>query len=388
MEQKALVSLIEEASKYNIRVLQPDVNTSDTNFIAKDGKIYFGMAGIKGVGASTVDHIVAVRGEQLFTSIFDFAVRVEQCNKRVLEALICSGAFDTLYGKNSRSCLFASVDMILEYSKKVIARNNNEIEDLFATGDTSETIQPPELIFAPEWDDLERINYEKDCLSFYLSGHPLDKYYSVVMSLNSIDVSSSEVEDDVSEVEEVESISIYGYVSGMVTAIRKREDKSKNTIAFVTIQSYNATIELQFWSDSYKKYSSLMEVGNVLCCQGKIEKDAGDIAKVSVDEVYDIESAIGRYADGLELKIEQVGDNITKLDAIKDYQQNSLSIYNSKIYFTVYNKETDYQQKYSTTNINIPYTLESVNFFVDLFGRENVLLSVKTPVQSVSNKRS
>jgi len=149
-KQSTLVSLIEEANKYNIKVLSPDINTSETNFIARKGKIYFGMAGIKGVGVAAVNSIVSVRKEKPFTSVFDFALRTEHCNKRILEALICSGAFDTIHSLKIRSQLFASVDLILDYSKKVTARNNNVIEDMFAMVDSITTIPTPELIFAPE----------------------------------------------------------------------------------------------------------------------------------------------------------------------------------------------------------------------------------------------
>jgi len=112
------------------------------------------------------------------------------------------------------------------------------------------------------------------------------------------------------------------------------------------------------------------------------------IAKASVDEVYSIDEAISRYAEGFDLMVEQIDLNISKIDAIKEYQKNSLSVYNSKINFTVFNKNLAYQQKYSTSNINIPYSFDSINFFVELLGRENVLLSVKAPVQKASNKKN
>jgi DNA polymerase-3 subunit alpha len=149
-DQSELVSLIDEAAKYNIKVLAPDVNTSDTNFIAKNGSIYFGLAGIKGVGVAAVDNIVEVRQDKKFTSIFDFAIRTDKCNKRILEALIGSGAFDSIHNQKMRSQLFASVDVVLDFAKKVNARNNNEVEDLFAMGETASTFIEPELIFTPE----------------------------------------------------------------------------------------------------------------------------------------------------------------------------------------------------------------------------------------------
>jgi len=384
-KQATLVSLIEEANKYNIKVLSPDINTSDTNFIAKKGKIFFGLAGIKGVGVVAVDNIVAVRKEKPFNSVFDFALRTEHCNKRILEALICSGAFDSIHTIKSRSQLFASVDLILDYSKKVTARNNNEIDDMFAVDDSTPTIQPPSLIFAPDWDDFERINKEMEYLNFYLSGHPLDKYYPIIMSLNSVNLTPSDEDEDETN---KESISIYGYVSGLINGVRKREDKNKNTIAFAQVQTYSGSFELIFWSDAYKKYKDIIVEGKVICCQGKIEKEGNEMAKVSVDEAYEISEAISRYTEGIELKIEQNSENISKLDVIKEYHNNSLNLNNSKIFFNIYNNETAYLQKYCATNINISYSLDTIIFFVELFEKENVALVVKPPTPTPSSKKN
>jgi len=88
------------------------------------------------------------------------------------------------------------------------------------------------------------------------------------------------------------------------------------------------------------------------------------------------------------LQIEQSHENIAKLDTIKNYQQESLQLHKSNLYFIIYNNETEYHQKYSSSNQNIAYSLDAINFLAGVFGKENVLLSLKKPVQSTENKRT
>ncbi|MFN5875815.1 MAG: DNA polymerase III subunit alpha, partial [Ignavibacteria bacterium] len=97
-DQTKIVALIDEAKRMGITVLPPDVNRSMATFIAENKSIYFGLAGIKGVGVTAVESIVEARKDSPFTSIFDFTARVDKkvVNKRVMEALVCSGAFDSL----------------------------------------------------------------------------------------------------------------------------------------------------------------------------------------------------------------------------------------------------------------------------------------------------
>jgi DNA polymerase-3 subunit alpha len=119
-ENKRSVSIfIGEAKKYDINTLAPDINSSDFLFVAKDkNTIYYGLGGIKGLGEKPAEDIISAREEAAFTSIFDFAKRVESATKKVLEATICAGAFDNLYSKDQRASLFASIELIHSYVKR------------------------------------------------------------------------------------------------------------------------------------------------------------------------------------------------------------------------------------------------------------------------------
>jgi DNA polymerase-3 subunit alpha len=119
-DQAKIVALIDEAKRVNITVLPPDINRSMATFVAEGSSIYFGLAGIKGVGITAVESIVEARKDSPFTSIFDFAARVDKkvVNKRVLEALVCSGAFDSLRNGH-RAQLFSVIDTAIHYASQV-----------------------------------------------------------------------------------------------------------------------------------------------------------------------------------------------------------------------------------------------------------------------------
>jgi DNA polymerase-3 subunit alpha len=392
-EQNGLVELIEEANKLKIKVLPPDVNSSNTYFVAKNKQIIFGLAGIKGVGITAVDNIVEVRREKPFNSIFDFSLRFEQNNKRVLEALVCAGAFDSIYSENERASLNASVDVALEFAKKVTSRQENDTADLFAasSGEKEENIATPKLIFAPEWNDIERIAKEKEFLNFYLSGHPLDKCYSAVKSLNSISLSNDT--EDIELGKAAKNISTYGIISGLITDIRTREDKEKRKIAFVKIQNYDGFAELIFWSDSCAKCFDKLKIDTTICCQGKIEKEAGEMTKIVVDDVFSIDEAIKKFTSSLNIFINLEDFDNSKLDLLNDFAKekaaNSRHNYGyKKCVFVVYNSQNDYQQKYSASNLGIEFNFETISFLANIFEKENVSLSIIMISAPAQEKRS
>jgi len=372
--------------------LPPNVNASNTTFVAKDKQIIFGLAGIKGAGVSAVDNIIETRNEKKFTSIFDFAIRVKLCNKRLLEALVCAGAFDSIYSESERATLNASVDLALEYAKNINSTEHTDTVDLFANSSSEENIiAEPKLIFTPEWDDIQRITKEKEFLNFFFSGHPLDKYYSVIKSFNSVDLSEKKIDaEEEFGMNSAANISTYGIVTGLVTDIRTREDKNGNKIAFVKIQNYSGFAELKLWSDVYAKYKDLLQMDTVICCQGRIEKEVDEIAKVTVDEVYSVNNALKKYAAALNVSINLVEFDNSKLDLFFNFVKNNQTNSNDflKCIFYVRNPDLDYYQKYSTNQMGIQLNYTTLSYVSELFDKENIILSTVMISAPISNKKN
>jgi len=179
-----VVPYIAECRALGIEVLPPDVNESGWHFtVIGDRRIRFGLGAIKNVGRSAVDAVLAARtADGAFTSLHDLAARVDHrvCNKRVLEALIASGATDALGGH--RAQLFAAVDAVIAEASLAQAETAAGQGTLFssATGSMGETaalaVAAPALPAVPEWTEAERLAREKELVGFFVSGHPLNRF--------------------------------------------------------------------------------------------------------------------------------------------------------------------------------------------------------------------
>ena len=167
--------LFDDAVSFGISFENPNINTGDYVFIPLGGqKISYGLGAVKGTGQLAIAEIVEVRrvGGN-FTSLFDFCTRVDRTkvNKRSVEALIKSGAFDCISG--DRSSVLSSVDLAWDYAQS--QANNLHQVGLFDAGHGAHSQEPP-LKFAHPWTIRERLTHEKSALGFHLSGHLFEEY--------------------------------------------------------------------------------------------------------------------------------------------------------------------------------------------------------------------
>ena len=167
--------LFDDAVSFGISFENPNINTGDYVFIPLGGqKISYGLGAVKGTGQLAIAEIVEVRrvGGN-FTSLFDFCTRVDRTkvNKRSVEALIKSGAFDCISG--DRSSVLSSVDLAWDYAQS--QANNLHQVGLFDAGHGAHSQEPP-LKFARPWTIRERLTHEKSALGFHLSGHLFEEY--------------------------------------------------------------------------------------------------------------------------------------------------------------------------------------------------------------------
>jgi DNA polymerase-3 subunit alpha len=169
--------LYEDALKFGIRFDPPDVNRGTHRFEPVTDKIIrYGLGAIKGTGQQAIDAIVAARNEGgPFTSLFDFAVRVDRTriNKRTVDALIKAGAFDSLH--MNRAALSASIDRAFEFSNATTANaNQGGLFDMLGDDSHGSSTQEPELVDVLPWGIKERLLLEKTAVGFFLSGHLFD----------------------------------------------------------------------------------------------------------------------------------------------------------------------------------------------------------------------
>jgi DNA polymerase-3 subunit alpha len=270
---------IRNARKIGIEVLAPSANLSVADFDVVDGKILFGMAGIRGVGENAVEAIVeARRADGKFKDLFDFCERVDlkRVNKKVLEALIKSGAFDFARTPRARmiACLDLAVDRAQQAQKDRAAGQGSLFDLLGGGGPKSDSKLPPELASVEEWSQRQLLANEKDCLGFYVSGHPLDRYVDQIEQYTTATI------EQLREMENYARVTI----AGIQTALKVRPFKSgEGKMAIIQFEDHTGSVEVLALGDDYNTYETLLCSDEPLLVQGtlRVEKEE-DRVNVSV----------------------------------------------------------------------------------------------------------
>ncbi len=182
-DTKKVVTYIAECRELGIRVLPPDVNTSGWHFtVVDEQELRFGLGAVKNLGRGAVEAVIAARADGPFASLRELAARVDHrhCNKRVLEALVASGACDGLGGH--RAQLFAAVDAVLAEAGLAPAEHAAGQATLFG-GEAAAAHPPAPLPQVPEWSEAERLAREKELVGFFVSGHPLHRFAAEAQAL-------------------------------------------------------------------------------------------------------------------------------------------------------------------------------------------------------------
>ena len=182
---KQITLFMEDCKSIGVDVLGPDVNESQYAFAVNEkGQIRFGLGAIKGIGEGPSEAIVKARKAGRFNSVYNFFEQIpsSQMNKRVAESLVVAGAFDEVDGYH-RAQYFdidnsgkTNIEKLIRYGQS-FQDNINEIENsLFADFADEVKIEPPKINPAVEWQNMHKLNKEKEIIGFYLSAHPLDEY--------------------------------------------------------------------------------------------------------------------------------------------------------------------------------------------------------------------
>lgn len=362
-DQKKIVALIEEAKKLGVEVAPPDVNRSFGKFTVRNNQIYFGMAGVKNVGLAAVDSVVEARKDGDFTSIFDFAARVNTrlVNKRAFEALICSGAFDTIH-EGQRARLLNSVDSALDYAKALHNEETANMDSLFGDVEDQDVSEPP-LFDGPEWTENEKLNKEKEYLNFYVSGHPVKKYAPYLDSFSSIRLNETDSKFVGDEI----------VVGGLIVDVRTQTDKRGGKIAFVTIDDAEGKALLIFWSDAFARFEKFLVADEFIFCRGKLKLEENEI-RVTASEVMTVDQTLRQSADGYKIFIDL---EKTPPEIIANFKSEYCvdSSASSRLIFNVYDKSQKYNAVYEASDVGIKTDFETAGKLFKLFGLNCVRFS-------------
>ncbi len=264
---------MEECRRMGVAVLGPDVNESAYEFtVNREGKIRFGLGGIKGLGSGPVDNIIQERTQNgPFGSIFEVAKRVNLrlVNKKAMESMAYAGCFDSF--KNTHRAQYFHQDnsgrTFLENAVRFGASlqdyENSSQVSLF--GEASDVRMPePQVPICPEWPTMEKLSYEKEVVGIFISGHPLDDFKFEVDAFCSGNV------EMLTKVKEH-----YGrdlLIAAIVTDAQHLTTKTGKPFGILNIEDYSHSTKLYLFGDNYLKFSHLMKKDLILGIKGKVQE--------------------------------------------------------------------------------------------------------------------
>jgi DNA polymerase III alpha subunit len=259
-----IVKYIEECRAMGIRVQPPDVNTSQVRFSVAGDTVRFGLAAIKNVGEAAMESILKTRAEDgAFAALEDFCVRVDLrlVNRRVIESLIKAGAFDSL--GLTRAHLLTQCDLALESGQRQQrerAEGQASFFDLLpAAAPAPRKTEAAAVV--PEWEDDQRLGYEKEVLGFYVSGHPLARFEGVAETLG---VTSSA---ELASRSHGARVTLFGHVA----AIKETATKSGNRMAFLTLEDMAGTVEVTVFPEPYKAAAAFLRTREPIIVRGRMD---------------------------------------------------------------------------------------------------------------------
>lgn len=265
--QDKLVGYFTECRDLGIKVLGPDVNASQKHFAVADGAIRFGLAAIKNVGEGAVESVLDVRSRTgPFGSFFDFCRRVDlhKVNKRMLEGLIKAGAFDSTGA--IRSQLMAVLDQAVE--EGAAAQRERELGQTSIFGEelkgenASVSLPAHPLPSIAEWDQAQRLKYERELTGFYISAHPLTRYEATLGALST--ASTIGLKDCVDGGE----VKLCGIIATAKPMLTKKGDR----MAYLTVEDLHGTAEVIVFPDLFKTAGELIEPERIVRITGTIDR--------------------------------------------------------------------------------------------------------------------
>jgi DNA polymerase-3 subunit alpha len=329
-----LTNFMDECKSMHINVKGPDVNESFSAFgVNKKGDIRFGLAAIKGIGANVVNAIIGARNKDgQFQSIYDFVERVDKAalNRRTLEGLALSGAFDCFPEVNREDFFLANnkgetlAELLARYGQNYQNAKGSQENSLFGDFDESlNTAGRPPIKPAPRWNDIERLDRERDLVGMYLSGHPLDPYFVELR------YGCSQTLKEFNEEGPVEDRELT--LAGLVCDYQIKQGR-KGPFGILKIEDYSASAEFALFGQDYIDYGKFGIKGTPIIIRGRYgRRFANSDIRFQIASITLLEQQKGKLVSGITLNLdtEQINENLHGVlnDIMKSSTDNRTPLY-------------------------------------------------------------
>ena len=305
-----IVVFVEECRRMELSLKLPDVNEGHYMFTVNPAMdIIYGLGAIKGLGEGPIENVLKARQEGgSFSDLFDFCARTDprKVNRRAIEALIRSGAFDSLGVE--RWVLMSSVDDALKTAEQSASNRDSGIADLFGEVVAGPVDSNGEVYAAfraaRPWTGKERLRGEKETLGLYVTGHPIDDYESEVRKFAPTRIADLRADKQGNQV-----------LAGLIVAARTMRTKRGDTMAILQLDDRSARIEVTVYAEAYNEHRDLLVKDSIVIVEGAVAHDdySGGLA-MRVREVRSLLQARENYASELTIEVssqEMVDERLT-----------------------------------------------------------------------------
>ncbi|MEQ9887123.1 DNA polymerase III subunit alpha [Pectobacterium zantedeschiae] len=301
-----VVGLVDECWRMGLKILPPDINSGLYHFhVNDDGEIVYGIGAIKGVGEGPIEAIIEARNQGgYFRELFDLCARtdIKKLNRRVLEKLIMSGAFDRL-GPHRAALMNALADALKAADQHAKAEAIGQVDMFGVLADAPEQVEQS-YSTVPPWPEQVVLDGERETLGLYLTGHPITQYIKEIERYaGGVRLKDMHPTDRGKMTTAV----------GLVLAARVMVTKRGNRIGVCTLDDRSGRLEIMLFTDALEKYQHLLEKDRILIASGQVSFDdfSGGL-KMTVRELMDISEAREKYARGLAISLtdRQIDDQL------------------------------------------------------------------------------
>ncbi|MBE6717954.1 MAG: DNA polymerase III subunit alpha [Ruminococcaceae bacterium] len=380
----------EECKRLGIQLLPPDINESYGYFNVVGDNIRFALLALKNVGRTFVENVVKERENGLFTTFESFVSRMRESdlNKRQIESLIKSGAFD--FTRLYRSQLMSVYENIIDSVAENNRRNATGQLDFFSV-DSEEIVEDKSIYKYPdirEYNLKEKLLYEKECAGFYFSGNLLDDYSEHEKAVRSVSIKRIIMSFDITDGEDItEGTKEYRdrqnvCVSGIITKIVDKTTKKGDKMCFVTLEDRNGQIEVIVFSSVLEEYGYMLTLDNIVAVRGDISARGENEVKIILQkaEILKTNDEFVKYNKVYvqPQKTDRQDERVLYL-RVNDMESiefkkalNLVEIFDGKTKVVFY--DASKKQYVSANGRSIEISDKVIGFFNDLLGKENVVV--------------
>ena len=292
-----LASFHQDARRIGVEVLPPDINASEADFSVERTErglaVRYALGAVRNVGLTAMASVVAERARGgPFKALYDFAERLDPkaVNKRQLENLAKSGAFDALEPDRARA--LAAAETIAAYAQRVAEERASAQTSLFGSEEPSAR---PAFPKAPAWSSQDRLDAERESVGFYLTGHPLSDFFA----------DTSERYKSFAEiVDEGEGPPMVYAMAGVVRRVKYQPARTGGTLAFVSMSDPTGDFEPMVMPEYVADARDTLEVGKAFVFRARVRWRDGDL-KLAADRFEPVEAAEARSGDDLRIVLKE-----------------------------------------------------------------------------------